>query len=44
MGVENIVKAYDERMQAVAAGNDQRPLSTREIVRNLNLSKWNLIW
>ncbi|CAD7934867.1 unnamed protein product [Amoebophrya sp. A25] len=34
MGVENICRAYDERQQAVAAGNDQRPLSNREILKH----------
>merc|ERR1712060_507924 len=34
MGVEKLVKAYDERQQAIAAGNDQRPLTTREIVKH----------
>ncbi|CAD7924258.1 unnamed protein product [Amoebophrya sp. A120] len=34
MGVENVCRAYDERQQAVAAGNDQRPLSNREILKH----------
>ena len=34
MGVERLVRAYDERAQSVAAGNDQRPLTNREIIRH----------
>lgn len=34
MGVEKVARAYDERQQAMTVGNDQRPLSTREIVKH----------
>lgn len=34
MGIERLVRAYDERAQSVAAGNDQRPLTNREIIRH----------
>jgi len=35
MGVEKFAIACDERIQAMAAGNDQRPLSRREVVKHL---------
>ena len=34
LGVEAYGLAYDDRMAAQAAGTDQRPLSTREIVKH----------
>jgi len=34
MGVETLARAYDERWQAAQSGLDQRPLSTREIVKH----------
>lgn len=35
LGVVSIARAYDERQAATAAGNDQRPLSQKEILKHL---------
>jgi ATPase subunit of ABC transporter with duplicated ATPase domains len=35
LGVVSVARAYDERQAAMAAGNDQRPLSQKEIVKHL---------
>lgn len=35
LGVSTLAKAYDERLAAQQAGIDQRPLSSREIVKHL---------
>lgn len=36
MGVEKLCKAYDERFQSIQTGNDQRPLTDREIVKHFS--------